>query len=87
MARKVIGFDVTGIGENLKNAGSTEKNPTGGSSSKGNYKQPGSMNKSSAMKSAKGYIDADGKSGENQPKVGGKGQKGMGYTSKPKFTA
>ena len=39
------------------------------------------------MKAAKGHIDVDGKSGENQPKVGGKGQKGMGYTSKPKFKA
>ena len=39
------------------------------------------------MKAAKGHIDVDGKSGENQPKVGGKGQKGRGYVNKPKFKA
>ena len=83
MARKVIGFDVTGMGENLKNAGSVEKPAAGGSSSKGNYNQPGTINKNIAMKAVKGgYIDADGSINENTPAahMGGSPNKGRGYT-------
>jgi len=71
MARKVIGFDVTGMAENYKNAGSV-----------GNYNQPGGMvNKNNPMKAAKGYIDATGSMGENTPsaEMGGAPSKGRGY--------
>jgi len=82
MARKVIGFDVTGMAENHKNAGSVEKAATGGSSAKGNYNQPGMVNKYNPMKAAKGYIDADGSIGENTPsaEMGGAPNKGRGYS-------
>ena len=83
MARKVIGFDVTGTPENYQNAGSVDKAATGGSSAKGNYNQPGGMvNKYNPMKAAKGYIDADGSMGENTPsaEMGGAPSKGRGYS-------
>ena len=82
MARKVIGFDVTGTPENYKNAGSVDKAAMGGSSSKGNYNQPGAVGKNAMMKAAKGYIDADGSMGENSPcaENGGAPVKGRGYS-------
>lgn len=86
MARRPIGFDVSGMAEDYKNPGSTQKPAVGGSSSKGNYNQPGMMvNRNMTLKPAKGYIDADGKVGENIPKEGARPMKGMGYKSNPKY--
>lgn len=81
MARRPIGFDVGGMAEGFKNAGSVEQAATGGSTSKGNYNQPGgTVNRNNKMKAAPGLIGNNGSAGENEPMAGGRPEKGRGYS-------